>query len=100
MVDLLDAIVVGGGQAGLAAALHLTRRKRRFVVLEAGLAPVGSWGRYYDSLVLFSPARFSSLPELPFPGAADRYPVRDEVADYLAAYARHFAFPIELDTRV
>ncbi|OXM59314.1 flavin-containing monooxygenase [Amycolatopsis vastitatis] len=82
-----DAIVIGGGQAGLAAARALRTHGLQPVVLEAGAEPVGSWPRYYDSLTLFSPARYSSLPGLPFPGDPEHYPHRDEVIDYLRTYA-------------
>jgi putative flavoprotein involved in K+ transport len=82
-----DVIVIGAGQSGLAAAHALIVRGLRPVVLEAGPVPVGSWPHYYDSLTLFSPARYSSLPGLPFPGDPQRYPHRDEVVDYLRRYA-------------
>ncbi|WP_431969602.1 flavin-containing monooxygenase [Nocardia sp. bgisy134] len=82
-----DAIVIGAGQSGLAAAWALRRRGLHPVVLEAHDEPGGSWPRYYDSLTLFSPARYSALPGLPFPGDPDRYPHRDEVTDYLRSYA-------------
>ena len=57
------------------------------VILEASDRPTGSWPRYYDSLRVFSPAAYSSMPGMPFPGAADHYPGRDEVTDYLERYA-------------
>lgn len=95
-----DVIVVGGGQAGLATAYHLQRANVNFIVLEAGETPTGSWKLYYDSLKLFSPARYSSLPGLPFPSPPNHYPSRDEVVAYLQAYARHFQFPIQTNTRV
>lgn len=63
-----DAIVVGGGQSGLAAAHHLRRRGLDTAIIEAGSEPVRSWPHYYDSLALFSPAKYSSLPGLPFGG--------------------------------
>jgi putative flavoprotein involved in K+ transport len=82
-----DALVIGAGQAGLASARALQADGRRAVVLEAGPEPVGSWPRYYDSLRLFSPAAFSALPGLPFPGDPAHYPHRDEVVAYLRRYA-------------
>ena len=91
---MIDTLVIGAGQAGLAAGYHLQRAGLTFTILEAGDQPGGSWPRYYASLRLFSPARFSSLPGLPFPGTGDRYPARDEVSAYLRQYASHFALPV------
>lgn len=85
-----DAVVIGAGQSGLAAAWALRRRGLNPVLLEAGAEPVGSWPHYYDSLTLFSPARYSALPGMPFPGDPDRYPHRDEVVEYLRVYAGPF----------
>ena len=93
-------VVVGGGQAGLATAYHLTRRGSDVVVLDAGRAVGDSWRSRWDSLRLFTPGGFSSLPGLPFPGPRRGYPTKDEVAEYLAGYAERFALPVELDTRV
>ncbi|WP_440106720.1 flavin-containing monooxygenase [Streptosporangium sp. H16] len=84
----MDTIVIGGGQSGLAAARALLDAGLTPVLLEATDQVTGSWPHYYDSLTLFSPARYSSLPAMPFPGDPDRYPHRDEVVDYLARYAR------------
>lgn len=93
-------IVIGAGQAGLAAAYHLQRAGIDFMILEASSQPSGSWPAYYDSLKLFSPARYSSLPGFAFPGDPERYPLRDEVIAYLRQYAERFKFPITLNTRV
>ena len=70
------------------------------MVLEAGDRPAGSWPHYYDSLRLFSPAAYSSMPGMPFPGDPDRYPARDEVADYLERYAATIPVEIQTSTRV
>jgi putative flavoprotein involved in K+ transport len=99
-METYDAMVIGGGQAGLATGYHLQRDGLRFVILEAGSEATGSWTRYYDSLKLFSPARYSSLPGMPFPGDPERYPTRDEVVDYIRGYARYFHLPIVNNVRV
>lgn len=99
-METYDAIVIGGGQAGLAAGYHLQRNGLRFVILEAGSKATGSWMRYYDSLKLFSPARYSALPGMRFPGDPERYPSRDEVVAYLRSYAQHFQLPIMTCVRV
>ncbi len=98
--ERFDVVVVGGGQAGLAMGYHLARQRRRFVILEAASEPAAAWRARWDSLRLFTPARYDGLPGLPFPGDPDRYPTRDEVVDYLVGYARHFDLPGELDSRV
>jgi putative flavoprotein involved in K+ transport len=100
MSNVYDVIVVGAGQAGLAVGYYLQQANLRFVILEAGEKAAGSWPRYYDSLKLFSPAQYSALPGLPFPGEPDHYPLRDEVIAYLESYARHFNLPTLLNTRV
>jgi putative flavoprotein involved in K+ transport len=93
-------IVVGAGQSGLAAARALRELRIPAEILEASGRPAGSWPHYYDSLRVFSPAGFSSMPGMPFPGAPDRYPGRDEVADYLERYAAALDVEIQTDTRV
>lgn len=92
--ELYDAIVIGAGQAGLAAGFHLQQAGLRFVILDAGDGAGGSWPHYYRSLRLFSPARFSSLPGLPFPGSPDAYPSRDETVAYLKHYAEAHRLPV------
>lgn len=99
-IPAYDVLVIGAGQAGLATAFHLRESRLRFSILEAQREPHGSWPSYYDSLRLFSPAQFSSLPGLPFPGDPAHYPTRDEVVAYLKTYARHFEFPIVGSTQV
>ena len=74
----VDTLVVGAGQAGLAAGMALRRAGLSFMIVDAADQPGGSWARYYDSLTLFSPSRFSSLPGLRLPGRRGRYPTRDE----------------------
>ena len=92
--------MVGGGQAGLALGYFLARDGRRFTILEAADAPAAAWRKRWDSLKLFTPVRYDSLPGLAFPGDPDSYPGRDEVVDYLTRYAEHFDLPVELDSEV
>lgn len=97
---LYDAIVIGAGQAGLATGFHLQQAGMRFVILDADDGAGGSWKHYYRSLRLFSPARFSSLPGLPFPGQPDAYPSRDETVAYLKRYATEHRLPVAAHRRV
>ena len=100
MSHTFDTIVIGAGQAGLAAGYHLQRAELDLVILEGESQPGGSWPHYYDSLTLFSPAGRSSLPGMPFPADPDHYPARDEVTAYLRHYADHFQLPIITNARV
>jgi putative flavoprotein involved in K+ transport len=95
-----DVVVVGGGQAGLAIGYFLAQQRRDFTILEAAEEPAAAWRGRWDSLKLFTPGRYNGLPGLDFPGDADGYPGKDEVADYLTHYARHFELPVELGSRV
>jgi putative flavoprotein involved in K+ transport len=100
MTEHRDVVVVGGGQAGLALGYFLTRQDRRFTILEAAREPAAAWRERWDSLRLFTPVRRDSLPGRAFPGDPDSYPGRDQVVAYLEDYARRFALPVELDSRV
>ena len=93
----LDVVVVGGSQAGLAMAWHLAQQGLRFVVLEAGPEVGQVWRSRWDSLKLFTPAQYDALPGMAFPAAADTYPTKDPVADYLQAYAKAFDLPVRLN---
>uniref|UniRef100_UPI003F490D83 flavin-containing monooxygenase n=1 Tax=Nonomuraea bangladeshensis TaxID=404385 RepID=UPI003F490D83 len=92
-------LVIGAGQAGLAAGRELRLAGHDVLLLEAHPRLGESWRRRWDSLRLFTPARLSALPGMPLPGG-DRYPGKDEVADYLQAYAARFELPVRLGTTV
>jgi putative flavoprotein involved in K+ transport len=94
-----DVVVVGAGQAGLAIGYFLKRRGNRFLIVEAD-SIASAWRNRWESLTLFTPRRYSSLPGVPFPGDPDGYPTRDEVIAYLEEYAERFDLPIDARTRV
>lgn len=96
----VETIVVGAGQAGLAMGYWLQKRSLPFLILEAAPRLGTSWRSRYDSLVLFSPRRYSTLPGLLHEGDQQVYPTKDEMADYLERYAQTFALPICLQTPV
>ena len=95
-----DVIVVGAGQAGLAMGYFLAGQGRSFKILEAAESPAAAWRERWDSLKLFTPARYDALPGLAFPGDPWHYPGRDEVVAYLTDYVRHFELPVEFNSRV
>jgi putative flavoprotein involved in K+ transport len=96
----VDVAVVGGSQAGLAMGYYLRELGRRFVILERADSIAPAWRERWDSLTLFTPRGYSSLPGLPFSGDPDDYPTRDEVIGYLERYAEAFELPIELNSEV
>src|SRR5436190_19042567 len=100
MGDRREVIVVGAGQAGLAVGYFLKQQGRDFTILEAADAPAAAWWARWDSLRLFTPVRYDSLPGRAFPGDPDSYPGRDDVVGYLTDYARAFDLPVELNSEV
>jgi putative flavoprotein involved in K+ transport len=96
----VDAIVIGGGQAGLSVGHHLAKRGVSFVILDAHKRIGDAWRKRWDSLRLFSPNRFNGLDGMPFPQGGHRFATKDEMADYLEAYARRFDLPVITDARV
>ena len=95
-----DVVVIGGGQAGLATAWHLTQQGLRPLVLDAGDRIGHTWRERWESLTLFTPAEYDSLPGMPFPAPAGTYPGKDAVADYLREYAERGGIEVELGARV
>jgi putative flavoprotein involved in K+ transport len=98
--EALDVIVIGAGQAGLAAAYHLKQRGRRFLVVDAASEIGHAWRSRWDSLRLFTAAEYDALPGMAFPAAAGTYPTKDEAADYLVEYAHRFDLPVLLNCAV
>jgi len=98
--ERFDVIVIGGGQAGLSVGYHLSRRGLRFVILDASARVGDAWRHRWDSLRLFTPAKLDGLDGMPFPAPPDTFPTKDEMADYLESYARHFRLPVRSGVRV
>jgi putative flavoprotein involved in K+ transport len=98
--ERVETVVVGGGQAGLSVGYHLARRDLPFAILDANERIGDSWRNRWDSLRLFTPARYNALPGMAFPGPAHLFSSKDEVADYLEAYAAHFELPVRTGVRV
>ena len=95
-----ETVVIGGGQAGLATGYHLARHRRPFVILDASERIGDPWRSRWDSLRLYSPARYDGLPGMPYPARNASFPTTAEMADYLEAYATHFGLPVRSSTRV
>jgi putative flavoprotein involved in K+ transport len=98
--ERFETVIIGGGQAGLSVGYHLARRDRPFVILDAHQRVGDNWRKHWDSLRLYSPARFDGLPGMPFPAPGWSFPTKDETADYLERYAARFELPIRRGTRV
>lgn len=90
-----DVVVIGGGQAGLSLGYYLRRSGLSYVILDDQSRAGGAWLNGWESLKLFSPAQWSSLPGWLFPGNPSRYPTRDEVVSYLEQYEERYKLPVE-----
>jgi putative flavoprotein involved in K+ transport len=95
-----ETVIIGGGQAGLSVGYHLARRGRPFVILDANERIGDSWRKRWDSLRLFTPARYSGLAGWRFPAPAVSFPTKDEMADYLESYSSRFDLPVRTGVEV
>jgi putative flavoprotein involved in K+ transport len=98
--ERIQTVVIGAGQSGLTVGYHLSRHGVPFVILEAKPRVGDTWRMRWDSLRLFTPAKYDSLVGLPFPAAPLSFPTKDEMGDYLEAYARHFKLPVRTGVSV
>ena len=100
MTEHIETVIVGGGQAGLAVGYYLTQLSRQFVIIDACERTGDSWRTRWDSLQLFTPAYLNALPGMEFPGPRSLPSTKDQMADYLEAYANRFDLPIRRGWRV
>ena len=100
MSDHYETVVIGGGQAGLAVGYHLHRQGLPYLILDKNVRIGDVWRRRWDSLRLFTPASYSGLPGMPFPGPRSGYPTKDETADYLETYAAEFGLAVRTGVEV
>jgi putative flavoprotein involved in K+ transport len=98
--ERFKVIVIGGGQAGLSVGYYLSKSNLSFVILDASKRVGDSWRKRWDSLHLFTPARYNSLPGLAFPAPRHSFPTKDEMGDYLEQYAKHFRLPVRSGIKV
>src|SRR5918995_1311958 len=92
--ERVETLIIGGGQAGLAAAYHLTQRGLGCLVLDANERIGDSWRKRWPTLKLYSPALIDGLPGMASPAPPHSFPSGYEMADYLEAYAARFELPV------
>jgi putative flavoprotein involved in K+ transport len=97
--ERFETVIIGGGQAGLSVGYHLAKRDRQFVILDANERIGESWRKRWDSLRVFTPARSDGLAGWPFPAPSWSFPTKDEMGDYLEAYAKRFDLPVRTGVR-
>ena len=98
--ERINTIVIGGGQAGLSVGHHLAKRGVPFVILDASAHIGDAWRARWDSLRVFTPAKFAGLDGLRFPAPPNSFPTKDQMADYMQLYARTFELPVRSGMRV
>ena len=96
----VDVLVIGAGQAGLSVGYHLKKLGLSFVIVDAHDRIGDAWRKRWDTLRLFTPARYDGLDGLPFPAPANHFPTKDEMAGYLEQYAAHFQLPVRTGVKV
>jgi putative flavoprotein involved in K+ transport len=96
----VQTVIIGGGQAGLAAGYHLEQQGQQFLILDGGDRVGDSWRGRWPSLQLYTPAKLDGLPGMPFPAPRSSWPTTNEFADYLERYAKHFDLPVRTGVHV
>lgn len=96
----IETLIIGAGQAGLSTGYHLRELGRPCLIVDGNDRVGDNWRRQWDTLRLYTPAKYSGLPGLPFPLDGWAFPHKDEVADYLESYALHWDLPVRMSTRI
>jgi putative flavoprotein involved in K+ transport len=96
----IETVIIGGGQSGLSVGYYLAKTGRQFVILDASERTGDAWRNRWDSLLLFTPARFNALPGMRFPARRDVFVSKDAMADYLEAYQQRFQLPVRHGVKV
>ncbi|CAI8713092.1 MULTISPECIES: flavin-containing monooxygenase [Bacillus] len=97
---MLDVIIIGAGQAGLAMGYYLQQGNYNFVLLDEEKRIGDSWRKRYDSLQLFTPRAYCALPGMRLDGNQNEFPTKDEISNYLEEYVQRFSLPVRLHTNV
>lgn len=100
MENTFHVIVIGGGQSGLAMGYYLRRSGLSYIILDNQQEPGGAWLHTWDSLRLFSPAQWSSLPGMIMTGGSDYYPSRNVAIEYLKSYEEKYRLPVKRPVQV
>ncbi|OKI30698.1 NAD(P)-binding domain-containing protein [Streptomyces sp. CB03911] len=98
--ERFETVIIGGGQAGLSVGYHLAAQGREFVILDSGRRVGDNWRAHWDSLRLYTPARYDGLPGMKFPAPRWSFPGKDAMGDFLAAYAERYRLPVRTGARV
>ncbi|MGN6795750.1 MAG: flavin-containing monooxygenase [Streptosporangiaceae bacterium] len=96
----IETLIIGAGQAGLATGYHLRRRSQPSLIVDANPRVGDNWRQQWDTLRLYTPAKYNGLPGLPFPASRWHCPQKDEVGDYLEQYALRLDLPVRTSTPV
>ncbi len=92
--DKFSTVVIGAGQAGLAAGYFLKKLNEDFIILDQVLQVGESWSQRWDSLRLFTPSQYDGLPGFPFPAIRGTFPTKDDTADYILIMRLNFHYPL------
>jgi putative flavoprotein involved in K+ transport len=98
--DRWKTVIIGAGQAGLAAGYYLQKAREDFLIIDKAKRAGDSWRQRWDSLRLFTPSQYDGLPGLPFPAKRNTFPSKNDLADYLEKYAENFNLPVQWDEKV